>query len=83
MKTKSPLKPETIALLLKIKKRILDEPRQFGMEWWFMRSLAGTETIPNCGTACIGGWAICVSLGTPAFAKNAAKRIDHFIATGE
>jgi hypothetical protein len=46
-------------LLLKVKKQILKEPRQFGMTTWFEYSLA----IPNCNTsACIAGWAITLGL---------------------
>jgi hypothetical protein len=47
-------------LLLRVKARILKEPKQFQMYAWFLNN--PTE-IPNCGTAaCIAGWVI--SLGT-------------------
>lgn len=127
-------------LLLKVKEKILQEPKQFLMRTWYSSVLSeNPETlvlqngvikrkvkIPNCGTAaCIAGWAACIlnkkkpseaSLvilpseedfgisissyykltrfqawplkfqkhrkeGTVPFAKQAAARIDHFIAT--
>lgn len=63
MKTKSKLKPETIKLLRQIKRKILEEPRQFVMELFFTE-WAYNRKIPNCHTAaCIGGWAIAISRG--------------------
>jgi hypothetical protein len=135
MKITTPkLKPETVRLLRRIQKKILAEPSQFIMRWWFTTEhIESNRPIKNCGTAaCIGGWAVTLSdyknpeqarestcnsgvgasgilklnseqgtrlfcydiwpqkfqkmdfqkEGTMRFARNAARRIDHFIKTG-
>lgn len=52
-----------IELLEKIKKQILEEPRQFIMTSFFVKNHPlDREKIPNCGTAaCIAGWALAIS----------------------
>ncbi len=53
-----------IALLEKVKAKILEEPDQFVMSTYFSdnRFFADSpEVIPNCGTAaCIAGWALAI-----------------------
>jgi len=61
------MKPEHKELLLRAKKAILKEPKQFTMGAWFTKYPEEREssfeyTIPNCGTAaCIAGWVITLS----------------------
>lgn len=49
-------------LLLKVKAKILAEPKQFFMHEFFTDHVVGIDTIPNCGTAaCIAGWAVTIA----------------------
>lgn len=49
-------------LLLEVKAKILEEPKQFEMSAYFSNASNSGIEIPNCGTAaCIGGWAISFS----------------------
>jgi hypothetical protein len=49
-----------VELLLKVRAKIIEEPRQFDMSAWFERYVCWP--VPNCGTtACIGGWAEAIS----------------------
>jgi len=58
-------------LLLKVKQKILDEPKQFIMAEWFAKewnineqlsNLEPQRVVPNCKTAaCIAGWTLCIS----------------------
>lgn len=64
-------------LLMEVRQRILDEPRQFDMDVFF----ESHADIPNCGTAaCIAGWAIALSeKTTPKEAKNRNFSLDYEI----
>ena len=61
-----------VRLLRRIQKQILKEPRQFYMDTWFKEAAWKGKKNPNCGTAaCIGGWAIALSLSiTPREASG-------------
>ena len=49
-----------VTLLRKVAAKILEEPKQFDMSWWFLAGRA-PGIIPNCGTAaCIAGWGIAI-----------------------
>lgn len=48
-----------VELLLRVKAKILEEPRQFNMRNYFFTD---ASNVPNCHTAaCIGGWGIALS----------------------
>lgn len=74
------MSPKQINLLRRVKEQILREPAQFVMGELFTRSEFGTRDlereVPHCGTAaCIGGWAIALSVGmTPSEAAEGQYR---------
>lgn len=78
-KTKVESKPTlgiNVKLFRQIKKRILDEPRQFDMSMFF--NTDPYMDIPNCGTAaCIAGWAITLSK-TPDKKPSTASHAYHY-----
>lgn len=70
MKRKPSAKPAkrtiNVALLRKIQKQILAEPRQFQMNTWFSETDDFHKQVEvKCGTAaCIGGWAVTIAKKT-------------------
>lgn len=62
-----------VELLLRVKAKILEEPRQFDMANYFTTN----GDIPNCHTAaCIGGWAISLTRNvTPNQAELSSKSV--------
>lgn len=82
------LRPDTIALLQRIKEHIMEEPRRLdmnhimidltkkgdhGTRWWQLVHTEADE--PPCGTVgCISGWATYLTTGQKATTLNNGKR---------
>jgi hypothetical protein len=75
--------PVTISILTEVKRRILAEPLQFYMDYWFsskflLDASLYLRLVPNCGTtACIAGHICCVAKNmNPAEARKVINAFD-------